>query len=86
MSELKYWVWLSTRFGVRPRTKLDLLEHFGGPRNLYFAAEADYRAAMQLRPEELRQLSEKDLDEADRVLGLCCEKNIQIITIIIKIY
>ena len=81
MSELKYWVWLSTRFGVRPRTKLDLLEHFGGPRNLYFAAEADYRAAMQLRPEELRQLSEKDLDEADRVLGLCCEKNIQIITI-----
>lgn len=81
MSELKYWVWLSMRFGVRPKAKLELLEHFGGPRNLYFASEADYRAAAQLRLEELRQLSEKDLDEADRVLGLCCEKNIQIITI-----
>lgn len=81
MSELKYWVWLSLRFGVRPKTKLELLERFGSPRNLYFASEADYRAAAKLRPEELRQLSEKDLDEADRVLGLCCEKNIQIITI-----
>lgn len=81
MSELKYWVWLSTRLGVRPKVKLDLLEHFGDPRNLYFASEADYRAAMGLRPEELRRLLEKDLDEADRVLGLCCEKNIQIITI-----
>lgn len=81
MSELKYWVWLSMRFGVRPKTKVELLEHFGGPRNLYFASEADYRAAAQLRSEELRQLSEKDLDEADRVLGLCCEKNIQIVTL-----
>lgn len=81
MSELKYWVWLSAHFGVRPKTKLKLLEHFGSPRNLYFASEADYRAAMELRPEELRLLLKKDLDEADRVLGLCCEKNIQIITI-----
>lgn len=69
------------RFGVRPKAKLELLEHFGGPRNLYFASEADYRAAAQLRFEELRQLSEKNLDEADSVLGLCYEKNIQIITI-----
>lgn len=81
MSELKYWVWLSTRLGVRPKVKLDLLEHFGAPRNIYFAAEADYSAAMQLRPEELRQLLEKDLDEVHRVLGLCHEKNIQIVTI-----
>lgn len=68
-------------FGVRPKAKLELLEHFGSPRNLYFASEADYRAAAQLRPEELRQLSKKDLEEIDRALGLCCEKNIQIITI-----
>lgn len=81
MSELKYWVWLSTRIGVRPKVKLDLLEQFGAPRNVYFASEADYSAAMQLRPEELRQFSEKDLDEANRILGLCCEKNIQIMTI-----
>lgn len=81
MSELKYWVWLSTRFGVRPKVRLELLEHFGAPRNVYFASEADYSAAISLRPEERERLSDKDLDTANRVLGLCCEKNIAIVTI-----
>ena len=43
MSQLKYWVWLSMRFGVRPKVKLALVEHFGTPRDVYFATEADYR-------------------------------------------
>ena len=38
MSQLKYWVWLSMRFGVRPKVKLALVEHFGTPRDVYFAA------------------------------------------------
>ncbi len=37
MSQLKYWVWLSMRFGVRPKVKLALVEHFGTPRDVYFA-------------------------------------------------
>ena len=41
MSQLKYWVWLSMRFGVRPKVKLALVEHFGTPRDVYFATEAD---------------------------------------------
>ena len=36
MSQLKYWVWLSMRFGVRPKVKLALVEHFGTPRDVYF--------------------------------------------------
>ena len=28
MSQLKYWVWLSMRFGVRPKVKLALVECF----------------------------------------------------------
>ena len=32
MSQLQYWVWLSMRFGVRPKMKLALVEHFGTPR------------------------------------------------------
>lgn len=43
MSQLQYWVWLSMRFGVRPKVKLALVEHFGTPRDVYFATEADYR-------------------------------------------
>ena len=56
MSQLQYWVWLSMRFGVRPKVKLALVEHFGTPRDVYFATEADYRVRVPLRPEELRML------------------------------
>ena len=52
MSQLQYWVWLSMRFGVRPKMKLALVEHFGTPRDVYFATEADYRVRVPLRPEE----------------------------------
>ena len=58
MSQLQYWVWLSMRFGVRPKMKLALVEHFGTPRDVYFATEADYRVRVPLRPEELRLLLE----------------------------
>ena len=54
MSQLQYWVWLSMRFGVRPKVKLALVEHFGTPRDVYFATEADYRVRVPLRPEELQ--------------------------------
>ena len=60
MSQLQYWVWLSMRFGVRPKVKLALVEHFGTPRDVYFATEADYRVRVPLRPEELRLLQDKD--------------------------
>lgn len=81
MSQLQYWVWLSMRFGVRPKVKLALLEHFGTPRDVYFAAEADYRVRVPLRPEELRLLQDKDLKDADRALAICDREHIRILTI-----
>lgn len=81
MSQLKYWVWLSMRFGVRPKVKLALVEHFGTPRDVYFATEADYRVRASLRPEELRLLLDKDLHEAERALAICDREDIGVLTI-----
>lgn len=81
MSQLKYWVWLSMRFGVRPKVKLALVEHFGTPRDVYFATEADYRVRVSLRPEELRLLLDKDLHEAERALAICDREDIRALTI-----
>ena len=80
MSQLKYWVWLSMRFGVRPKVKLALVEHFGTPRDVYFATEADYRVRASLRPEELRLLLDKDLHEAERALAICDREHIRALT------
>ena len=81
MSQLQYWVWLSMRFGVRPKMKLALVEHFGTPRDVYFATEADYRVRVPLRPEELRLLLDKDLKDANRALAICDREHIRILTI-----
>ena len=42
MASLKYWLWLSTRRGVRPEQAGRLLEHFGTPEQAYYADEEAY--------------------------------------------
>ena len=86
MSQLQYWVWLSMRFGVRPKAKLALVEHFGTPRDVYFATEADYRVRVPLRPEELRMLQDKDLGDANRALAICDREHIRVLTIQDAVY
>ena len=86
MSQLQYWVWLSMRFGVRPKVKLALVEHFGTPRDVYFATEADYRVRVPLRPEELRMLQDKDLGDANRALAICDREHIRVLTIQDAVY
>lgn len=82
MSELQYWVWLSERLAVRPKHKLQLLEAFGDVHSLYFALEADYRAALPaLSPSELRDLMEKDLDAADHALAVLEDRHFSMLTI-----
>ena len=41
MAALKYWVWLTTLPGLGQRTKLQLLEHFASPEEIYFAPEEE---------------------------------------------
>lgn len=64
-----------------PKMKLALVEHFGTPRDVYFATEADYRVRVPLRPEELRLLLDKDLKDANRALAICDREHIRILTI-----
>ena len=46
MSELKYWLWLSSLAGVRARTKRLLLELLGGVREIYFAPRGSFAPVM----------------------------------------
>lgn len=88
MSQLQYWVWLSMRFGVRPKVKLALVEHFGTPRDVYFATEADYRVRVPLRP-RMKALSQKlgEMNEFDisEFLGELWEDNPQRMAMVFRI-
>lgn len=77
---LVYWIWLAHRPGVRDRTKRALLERFSQPEAVYSADGGELAEIEGITEEETASLQEKDLTEAERILGKCEEKNLEIIT------
>ncbi len=74
---LEYWLWLAERPGLTLREKLELLEHFHTPEDVYFAK----RYPDSISVEGKSALQDKDLGEAKRILAQCRRKKIQIITL-----
>ncbi|NCB51842.1 MAG: DNA-processing protein DprA [Clostridia bacterium] len=80
MSELKYWLWLSSLCGIRPRVKTLLVRHYGGPREIFFAPRGEYKTFGGISEAECLVLEDKNLDNAMRVIDLCSEKAVTVIT------
>lgn len=81
MSELKYWLWLSSLTGVRPRVKRLLLEHYGGVRETYFAPRGDYASLGGLTEQECAAIENKSFDAAFAIMEACEAKGVDIKTI-----
>lgn len=81
MSELKYWLWLSSLVRMRPRTKLLLLRELGGARQIYFELEERFRSLGYLTERELEQLRDHSLDKALRIAEACEREDIDILTL-----
>ena len=74
MSELKYWLWLSSLTGVRPRVKRLLIERYGGVRG-------DYAALGGLTEQECAALENKSFNTAYRIIEDCENLGVDIRTI-----
>lgn len=81
MSTLKYWIWLSTLRGIRPRVKNLLLERFATPQGIYFADEADCAAIDGITKRELEVLKQKDESAVLAVMEACASGQIRMITL-----
>ena len=73
MAALKYWVWLTTLPGLGQRTKLQLLEHFASPEEIYFAPEEELLLAEGVTKTQCALLSDKSVDRAEKVLEDCAK-------------
>ena len=82
---LQHWVWLATRRNIRDGRKMELLERFSDPEQIYFAAKRDYEG-LELTLRELESLQDKDLDGARKILDDCGRFGIQVMTIHDGIY
>ena len=73
MAALKYWVWLTTLPGLGQRTKLQLLEHFASPEEIYFAPQEELLLAEGVTKTQCALLADKSLDRAEKVLEDCAK-------------
>ena len=80
MTDLKYWLWLTTRKGLGPAGALAVLDHFATAERAYYAGQEDYEA-LPLRPAMWRGLLDKGLEGADRILGDCDRLSLDILTL-----
>lgn len=75
---LKYWIWLATRKGLGCKGALQVLHFFGSPKRAYFADEAAYLQIEHLR--SCAPLLDKSMAEPEKILQLCYQDNIHILT------
>jgi DNA processing protein len=57
-----------------------LIDSFGNPENVYFAAEDEWREAIDLPEQVLTELQDKSTGRAERILELCGRTNTKILT------
>ena len=80
MAGTKYWVWLSEHKGLSARLRLQLLEHFGTPENIYYADEEEYLHVEGMTRRTAALLADKSTAAADRILGECERIGARILT------
>lgn len=86
MANLKYWLWLAGRSGLRGQRMNRVLDHFGSPESAYFADAGEYELIGDLPNQCRRSLCDKSLAGADKILGDCDRLGIHIMTMQDAIY
>ncbi len=81
MATLKYWLWLTGRFGLSPLRTAQLLEQFGSPEQIYFADAGEFDLVEGLSAGARKSLADKNLDDTDKVLTQCDKLGIRLLTI-----
>ena len=77
---LVYWIWLAHRTGVSDRMKAALLAYFRDPEAVYFADEAALEQIPELTAEARASLRDRDLGPSEKILEVCYQKHLGILT------
>ena len=77
---LIHWIWFSQRPGLSDRSRAEILQHFQDAEDVYFADAEAFTAVDGLSEEAVASLQDKNLTQAEEILGQCAKKNIHILT------
>ena len=67
---LVHWLWLAHRPELTLWEKLQLLQHFRDPEDIYFADDAAF-SHLGLKSEALEALQDKNLSSSEEILKIC---------------
>lgn len=77
---LVHWIWFAHRSGLNDRMKLALLRQFPDPEEIYFANSRVLEKVPELTQEALEVLLDKNLTEAEEMLGYCQRQQLHLLT------
>lgn len=81
MARTKYWLWFSSVPYLTPMQKTKLLKAMGGPDKIFFAEKDELLACPGIREKEAEKLLDKSMERVSRILSVCEEKGIRILTL-----
>ncbi len=76
---LIHWIWLATRTHLTDAQKIALLQMYHEPEGLYFADKQALHK-LDIKPDAMESLLDKDLDNAQKILDDCINKDIRVCT------
>ena len=77
---LLHWIWLAHRPNLTDRTKVQLLQHFSDPEDIFFAAKDAFDHIEGLTEEAKESLQDKNLTGAEEILDACRREKLHILT------
>lgn len=75
---LTHWIWYATLPNISLRQKLEILEHFSDPEELYYTDCFDH--LQNLSPQVRQALTNRDMTDAARIVKTCADRHIGILT------
>lgn len=75
------WIWLSEALGPGSLKTDEIIDVFGSAENVFEASESDYKQLKFISKRDYERLCNKDLDEAERIYGYCCDKGYKLINV-----
>lgn len=77
---LVHWIWFAHRPHVSDCMKLEILEHFREPEDIYFADNNAFDHISGLTAEAKASLQDKALSDAEKILEFCHKEKIRLLT------
>lgn len=77
---LIHWIWYATLPGMNEQEKVELLQHFHDPEDIFFTEEDNLAQVEGLTADGVKVLLNRDLTQAREILQECTDQQIELLT------